>query len=134
MRLRLLSIFVVLLLSFAAAQEQKPAAPKPEAPKPEISKIDAAIGPCTADFTVTDAAGKPVYLAKIHTIIRYGGFAIRKTELEVSTNYEGQARVVGLPDANKRPTQFDVSKDSAKRDVPFEPGVNCHPHYDVVLK
>ena len=134
MRLRILPMFVALFFSLAAAQQPTPDTSKPEASKVEVPKLDAAIGACTADFSVKDTAGKPVYNAKIHTIVRYGTFAVRKTELEVSTNYEGQARIIGLPDVNKRPTQFDVSKDSAKAVVAFDPGADCHPHYEVTLK
>ncbi|MGZ4813447.1 MAG: hypothetical protein ACXVZI_11815, partial [Terriglobales bacterium] len=38
----------------------------------EVPQLSADAGPCWAEFTVTDAANQPAYLAKIHTVVRYG--------------------------------------------------------------
>lgn len=124
---------LALIFAVTAALAQPPAAPKTEE-KPEIPTLDAAIGPCTADFQVKDASGKAIYAAKIHTLIRYGAFGVKKQELQLSTSYEGKARIVGLPDVNKRPTEFEVSKGDLKTVLAFDPGAECHPHYEVTLK
>jgi hypothetical protein len=120
--------FVIAIAVLASAQQP------PAEQKPEVPVLDAAIGPCTADFFVKDASGKAVYAAKIHTLIRYGAFGVKKQELQLSTNYNGEARITGLPDVNKKPTQFDISKDKAKVTVAYDPGQDCHPKYDVTLK
>jgi len=112
----------LLLTLSALAQEQ------------QVASIDAGIGPCKAEFRVTDEAGKPVFDAKVHTLIKYGAFGIRKTELTVGTNSEGIARITGLPDFNKRPIVFDVTKEGKRWERKFEPGENCQPKYDVSLK
>ncbi len=112
---------------------QQPTAPRIEH-NSEIPTLDAAIGPCTADFAVKDASGKPIYAARIHTLIRYGAFGVKRQELQLSTDSMGEARITGLPDVNKRPTQFEVSKGQMKTTLSFDPGANCHPHYEVTLK
>lgn len=102
--------------------------------EPQVASVDAGIGPCKAEFRVVDAAGKPVFDAKVHTLIKYGAFGIRKTELTVGTNASGVARITGLPDFNKRPIVFDVTKDGKRWEQKFEPGESCEPKYDVSLK
>ncbi len=99
---------------------------------PEVPKVDAGVGACWVDFTVSDAHKQPVYNAKIHTLLRYGVF--HKTDLQVGTNYEGKARVQGLPQNVKRPPMiFDVRKDTATTTVQHDPATNCHASYDVTL-
>src|ERR1700730_5210327 len=62
-----------------------------------IPVVDGGIGPCSADFTVTDAAGASVYAAKIKVHIAYGFMYARKLDLEVGTNIDGKARFIGMP-------------------------------------
>src|ERR1017187_7415815 len=64
-----------------SAFSQTTTAPSPD-PK-SIPAVDGAIGPCSADFTVTDAAASPVYAAKIKVHIAYGFMNARKLDLEV---------------------------------------------------
>ena len=54
------------LIAFVFIAAQEPAKPA------DLSVIEARLGPCAADFTVTGADGKPVYAATIHVRIRYG--------------------------------------------------------------
>jgi len=103
-------------------------------PKIEVPKIDAGLGACYANFKVTDGNGKPIYDAKIHTLIRTGLFGIKKTDLQIGTNSNGLAKITGLPDYTKRAVNFEISKDGKTKSVPFEPGMNCHPVVDVELK
>src|SRR5271169_6291769 len=94
---------VTILFAFAAfrsAFSQTPAATSPD-PK-AVPVIDGGIGPCSADFTITDNAGAPIYAAKIDVHIAYGFMYLRKLDLEVSTNVEGKARFTGIPDRLKR--------------------------------
>lgn len=82
-------------------------------------------------FSVTQDQ-KPVYNAKIHAQVRYG--MVHKTDVEVGTNYEGKARITGLPEkVRKPPISFDIRKDNAVAGLTHDPATNCHASYDVVL-
>ncbi len=65
---------------------------------PEVPVVDGKVGSCKADFTVNDEAGKPIYNATIKVTLRYGLFNKRRMDLEIGTNSDGKARIVGLPD------------------------------------
>lgn len=98
---------------------------------PEVPNIDAGAGACWVDFAVTQDQ-KPVYNAKIHGEVRWGW--VHKTDVEIGTNYEGKARIGGLPQkVRKPPISFDIRKDSAVAGVTHDPATNCHASYDVKL-
>jgi hypothetical protein len=99
----------------------------------EEPQISADIGPCWVDFTVKDAAKKPVYLAKIHTLIRYGFLSTRKTELELQTDVNGKGKFTGLPHQVKKPIVFDVQYKEQTKTVTHDPATNCHAPIEVVL-
>ena len=99
----------------------------------EAPQISADIGPCWVDFTVTDAAKKPVYLAKIHTVIRYGFMSKRKIDLELSTDSNGKGKFTGLPQTVKKPIEFTVSYQEQSKTVTHDPGSNCHAAIEVAL-
>jgi hypothetical protein len=99
----------------------------------EEPQISADLGTCWADFTVTDAARKPVYLAKIHTIIRYGFLNKRKTELELQTDVNGKGRFTGLPHEVKKPLEFDIGYKGQTKTVTHDPASNCHAAIEVEL-
>ncbi len=100
---------------------------------PEVPQVDAQIGPCKADFIVKDGAGKPIYNAKISALIRYGFFSMRKTEVEVGTNSDGKARVVGLPESTKKPLEFVIKSGTVSHTVTDDPSATCSAAYDVTL-
>jgi len=137
--MRILPIFAVValaaLLTASAApraqQTDKPAASDPAA---EIPKMDAGLGPCTADFQINDASGKAVYAAKIHAMVRARAFGLSKNDLVMYSNYYGKAQITGLPEAPKKPVHFDITKDNLTAVVDFAPGKDCHPKYVVTLK
>ncbi len=90
-----------------------PLQPNAQTPAPDpksIPVVDGAIGTCSADFTVTDPDGTPVYAAKIKVHIAYGFMYARKLDLEVGTNIDGKARFTGLPDRTKRGLFFEASE------------------------
>ena len=93
--------------------EDSPQASAGQAQKAELPVLKAGLGSCSADFTVNDVDGKPVYLAVVHVKIRYGAMGMKRMDLEVSTNAQGQARVEGLP-AKARPLVYDIQKDNKK--------------------
>jgi len=113
----------------AAALIQQPAAP----PAPELAVLDARLGSCAADFTVTDADGKPVYNATIRVRIRYGFMSVKRMDLEVGTNSDGKARVDGLP-AKAKPLAYEIVKADKKATVEQNLATTCKATYDVALK
>jgi hypothetical protein len=90
-------------------------------------------GSCTADFVVSDSSGKGVYDAKISIQIKYGFMGLRKLDLTVGTNFEGKARVEGLPEQIKGSAEFKVSHADKSRIVPYDPQANCHPRHELTL-
>jgi hypothetical protein len=115
-----------------------PAAPPPQAAAPQASGperpvLDARLGGCTADFTVKNPAGAPVYTAVIHVQVRYGPLSVKRMDLEVGTNSEGKARVKGLPDKAKLMT-WDITKDDKKTVVDQDVEKTCQGKFEVTLK
>jgi len=101
---------------------------------PEVPVVDGGLGSCKADFTVKDEAGKPIYNAKIDVTLKSGGlFSRRKTELEVGTNSDGKARVIGLPALPKKPLEFQIKSGTVSKALTDDPSATCNAVYDVVL-
>jgi hypothetical protein len=100
----------------------------------EVPKTDGGLGACRADFTVKDGTGKAIYNAKIHTLIKYGFFNKRKTELEVGTNSDGKASITGLPNVPKTPIEFSIKSGTVETTVTDDPTNNCKASFDVTLK
>src|SRR5712691_12899798 len=113
-------MLLVILALVAAVLVQQP----PQAPKPELPILKAGLGSCSADFTVKDADGKPVYLATIHVRAQYGFMNIKRMDLEVSTNDEGKARIEGLP-AKGKPLAYDIQKGNQKASVEQDLKTTC---------
>ena len=100
----------------------------------DVPLIDAGAGPCTADMTVTDADGKPVYAATIRVHIAYGFMGVRKMDLEIGTNVDGKARFVGLPDKLNKTLYFQASKGNSKGAAFDNPAKHCHSQHSIVLE
>ena|SRR5688500_17151381 len=126
-------LIATLVLGAAVLAQQPAPQPSSEAPKPDLAVISARLGPCSADFTVTDADGKPVYAAIVHVRIRYGFMSVKRMDLEVGTNSEGKARVEGLPEKGK-PLMYDVTKDTKKGTAQQDLATSCKGTYEVALK
>ena len=90
-------------------------------------------GSCSAEFTVKDADGKPVYAASVHVLIRYGFAGVKHADLEVGTSSEGKARIEGLPN-KARPMTYDIKKDDKRTEVMQDVADMCHATFDVSLK
>ena len=119
---------MVISLMLAAALAQAPAK------TPEVTLMKAALGgSCSADFTVKDADGKPVYAAMVHVKVRYGFAGVKRADLEVGTNSDGKARVEGLPDKAK-PMTWDVKKDGKAAEVAQDVSDTCHATLDVTIR
>jgi hypothetical protein len=121
----MMTVAFVLALTMAGAQA--------EPPKPDLATISARLGMCTADFTVTEADGRPVYAATIHVRLRYGFLGMKRMDLEVGTNSDGKARVEGLPLGGRR-LVYDITKETRKATVEQDLTTNCHAMYTVALK
>lgn len=100
----------------------------------DAPKISADLGSCSADFHVVDGSAKPIYNARIHTLVRSGAFGFHKLDLEIRTDSDGNASIVGLPEVPKRPITFDISSGTATTTIPFEPDKQCKAKFDVTLK
>jgi hypothetical protein len=99
----------------------------------DVPVVKGGAGSCSADFVVTDLSKKGVYDAKIAIQIKYGFMGLRKLDLTVGTNYEGKARVEGLPEQFKGSAEFKVSHGDQSKTVPYDPQANCHPWHEVIL-
>lgn len=119
-------MFINIALAIALAQQAS------GAPQPDLAVINARLGPCSADFTVTDADGAPVYAAVVHVRVRYGFMSVKRMDLEVGTNSDGKARVEGLP-GKAKPLVYDVSKGDRKATVEQDLSKICEGKYSVSL-
>lgn len=90
-------------------------------------------GPCTAEFVVRDASGKGVYDAKITLQTQYGFLGLRKLDLNVGTNYEGKARIEGLPEKIRKPADFKISQGGREKTVPYDPVGHCYAQHEIIL-
>ena len=99
-----------------------------------VPVLDGGIGPCSAEFHVTDAKNKPIYNTQVHTLIKYGAFGVKKLDLQGSTNVDGKIKFTGLPDSNKRPMVFDITQGEKSAQRAFDPGLSCHPIFAVILQ
>lgn len=99
----------------------------------DVPTVNGDLGSCSADFTVHDSSGKPIYDAKIDVTIRYGFMNKRQTELQLGTNSDGKARFTGLPNFPKKPLEFQVTRGDASRIVTYDPSTDCSAKFDLTL-
>jgi hypothetical protein len=99
-----------------------------------VPVVDGGVGPCSADFTVTDADGTPVYAAKIKVHIAYGFMYARKLDLEVGTNSDGKARFTGLPDRVKHGLFFEASEGDRTAQAFNDPASTCKAQFTIALR
>ena len=101
--------------------------------KPELPILKAGLGSCSADFTVKDADGAPVYLAMIKVRVRYGFANVKRMDLEVGTNSEGQARIEGLP-TKAQPLAYQIQKEMKKATAAQDVSTRCEAGFDLTLQ
>ncbi|HEY6764077.1 MAG TPA: hypothetical protein VI386_04845 [Candidatus Sulfotelmatobacter sp.] len=99
-----------------------------------VPVIDGGIGPCTADFTITDTDGKPLYDAKIRVHIAYRFMNAHKLDLEVGTNADGKARFTGLPEKIKHGFYFYASEGDLTAEAFDDPANNCNAQFALELR
>jgi hypothetical protein len=106
----------------------------PSADAHAVPAIDGNIGPCSLEFTVTDASNAPVYNARIRVHIAYRFLSAHKLDLEVGTNVDGKARISGLPEKVKETLQFKVSQADRYGETFWNPSEGCTAKRAIVLK
>ena len=124
-RIRLLLVLAPIL----AFSQANPPRPDPKA----VPVIDGGIGPCSADLTVVDPAGAPVYAAKVKVHIAYGFMNVRKLDLELGTNIDGKARFTGLPDRLKHGLYFHASEGDRAGEAFDDPANTCKAQFTITL-
>ena len=127
----LLSTLFAIALSLPAISQTTAT---PAADPKSVPVVDGGIGTCSADFTVTDTAGAPVYAAKIKVHIAYGFMYARKLELEVGTNADGKARIAGFPERVKHGLFFEASEADRTAEAFVDPATTCKSQFTVVLR
>ena len=130
--LRRISLSTPLALSLFSLLTLQAQTPPPD-PK-TVPVIDGSIGPCSAEFTVTDTTQAPVYAAKISVHIAYGFMYLHKLDLEVGTNASGKARFTGLPDRTKQGLFFRASESGREGSAFVDPAKTCNATLTIVLE
>jgi hypothetical protein len=131
----LTNFFALVILSVTALQAQSTPAQTAQSIDPKtITEIDAGLGPCSADFTVNDSNGSPIYNAKIRLHIAYGRLNLHKLDLEAGTNADGKARFIGLPDKSKEGLFFRASAGAHETSVFDNPTQTCKKAFTVVVE
>jgi hypothetical protein len=124
---RMMTIFFLFLFMSTLAESQTP---DPHS----IPAIDAALGSCSANFTITDSANAPIYNATIKVRIAYGTWSIRKLDLEVATNVDGKARFTGLPNKLKRGLYFEASQGDRQAESFDDVNKTCTANFTLALQ
>jgi hypothetical protein len=99
-----------------------------------VAEVDAGLGPCTADFIITDEDGKPVYAANIRVHITYGFMNLHKFDLQVGTNADGKARFIGLPETSKQGFFFRASEGDREGSAFDNPAKTCKTQFTIALR
>jgi hypothetical protein len=123
-----LLVFAMFCLAASAAQTPPPSDSK------TVPVIDGGIGSCSADFTITDSAGAPVYAATIQVHIAYGFMYLHKLDLQVGTNADGNARFIGLPDRTKQGLFFRASEGEREGSAFDDPSQTCKTQFTITLR
>ena len=100
---------------------------------PDPGALDARLGPCTAEFTVKDASGAPVYGATVHVRVQYGPLNVKRMDLEIGTDSDGKARIKGLPEKAK-PLAYDIQKGDKKATASQDLAKSCQGKHEITFK
>src|SRR3979411_1480021 len=125
-----LAVVLVMLISSIVVRSF-PGAQQPSST--DVPVLKGGAGSCTADFVVSDTTGKRIYDAKIAIQVKYGFMGLHRLDLTVGTNFEGKARIEGLPEQIKGVAEFKVRHGEQSKTVSYDPLDNCHPRNEVNL-
>jgi hypothetical protein len=91
-----------------------------------VPAIDGAAGPCSVEFTITTADGKPAEAATVKVHIAYGFGGFHKLDLQAGTNSDGKVKFTGLPSRVRRSLlEFEASKDQLVGTATYDPATEC---------
>ena len=100
-----------------------------------VPAIDAGLGSCALELTVTTKDGKPAGAANVRVHIAYGFGGFHKLDLEAGTNSDGRVKFTGLPARARRPPlEFRASKDQLSGVATYDPASECQAKHDIVLE
>lgn len=127
-------VFIAGLLAPAVAQTSpQPNGQAAPAAQP-VPTLDGAAGPCSVQFSVTTADGKPAEAAKVKVHIAYGFGGFHKLDLEAGTNSDGQVKFTGLPSRVRRSQlEFEASKDQKVGSATLDPAKECEAKREIRL-
>lgn len=91
----------------------------------DIPVLNADIGRCAIHFTVKDPQNNPLYNAKIRSDIRYGFMSLRRMSLEVRTNADGKAAIIGLPESPRKEFEFEITSGIFYKKASRYPSTEC---------
>jgi hypothetical protein len=104
-------------------------------PTQAIPAIDAGLGPCSLELTITAKDSKPVGAADVRVHIAYGFGGFHKLDLEAGTNSDGKVKFTGLPSRVRRPPlEFRATKDQLVGVAMYDPASECQGKHDIVLE
>ncbi len=95
--------------------------------------VDGGAGPCSVEFTATDANGALVSNAQISVHVEYGFLGARKLDLQVATDSHGKARFVGLPEKVDGALYFEAAKGNLKGVATVDPNTDCQAHHGIYM-
>ena len=115
------------------SNQQETPAPVPAATQ-AVPVIDGATGPCSVEFTVTTADGKPAGAATVKVHIAYGFGGFHKLDLQAGTNSDGKVKFTGLPSRVRRSQlEFEASKDQLVGTAIYDPTKECQGKREIKL-
>ena len=129
-----LPVACILLFFSPASSFAQTATADPKVDSKTVAEVDAGLGPCTADFVITEEDGKPVYAANIRVHITYGFMSLHKFDLQVGTNADGKARFIGLPENSRQGLFFHASESDREGSAFDNPSKTCKAQFTVVLR
>jgi hypothetical protein len=119
-----------------SAQSKSQAAPTPAPDAAQaVPVIDGGAGPCSVEFTVTTADGKPAEAATVKVHIAYGFGGFHKLDLQAGTNSDGKVKFTGLPSRVRRSLlEFEASKDQLVGTTTYDPATECQGEREIKLE
>jgi hypothetical protein len=96
--------------------------------------MDGEAGPCSIEFNVADATGKPVSSALISVHVAYGFGGFHKLDMSVYTDPQGHAKFIGIPAKVKNPPlEFRATKDQLVGVGTMNPASECQAKHDILM-
>jgi hypothetical protein len=114
------------------ATQPSPGAQPSSTPNPYL--MDGEAGPCSVEFNVADAAGKPVSSALISVHVAYGFGGFHKLDMSVYTDPQGHAKFIGIPAKVKNPPlEFRAAKDQLIGVGTMNPATECQARHGILM-